>query len=55
MEFKVSALDESGLVEKVLNEFQSDFEKGTPVTEEYILSYEEIYKKQLILNKKKQP
>lgn len=49
---KVSALDESGLVEKVLNEFKSDFEKGTHVTEEYILSYEEIYKSQLILNKR---
>jgi len=49
---KVSALDESGLVEKVLNEFKSDFEKGTQVTEEYILSYEEIYKSQLILNKR---
>ena len=49
---KVSALDESGLVEKVLNEFQSDFEKGTPVTEEYILSYEEIYKKQFLINKR---
>ena len=49
---KVSALDESGLVEKVLNEFKSDFEKGIPVTEEYILSYEEIYKSQLILNKR---
>ena len=49
---KVSALDKSGLVEKVLNEFKSDFEKGTPVTKEYILSYEEIYKSQLILNKR---
>jgi len=49
---KVSALDESGLVEKVLNEFQSDFEKATPVTEEYILSYEEIYQKQFLLNNK---
>lgn len=49
---KVSALDESGLVEKVLNEFQRDFENGTPVTEEYILSYEEIYNSQLILNKR---
>ena len=49
---KVSALDESGLVEKVINEFQADFEKGTPVTEEYILSYEEIYQKQFLLNKK---
>ena len=49
---KVSALDESGLIEKVLNEFRRDFEKGTPVTEEYILSYEEIYKNQFILNKR---
>ncbi|WP_432222137.1 DUF3427 domain-containing protein [Flavobacterium sp. TMP13] len=48
---KVSALVESGLVEKVLNEFRSDFEKATSVTPEYILSYEEIYKKQFLLNK----
>jgi superfamily II DNA or RNA helicase/HKD family nuclease len=48
---KVSALDESGLVEKVLNEFKADFEKATPVTKEYILSYEEIYLKQFLLNK----
>ena len=47
---KVSALDESALVEKVLNEFRCDFEKGTSVTEEFILSYQEIYKKQFILN-----
>jgi superfamily II DNA or RNA helicase len=39
---KVSALDESGIVERVLREFRADFEKGTPVTSEYILSYEEI-------------
>lgn len=45
---KVSALDESGLVEKVLNEFQANFKKGTKVTKEYILSYEEIYQKQLL-------
>ena len=45
---KVSALGESGIVEKVLGEFQSDFEKGTPVTSEYILSYEEIYQNQLL-------
>ena len=48
---KVSALDESGLVEKVINEFKADFEKATPVTEEYILLYEEIYQKQFLLNK----
>ena len=49
---KISALDESGIVEKVLNEFQSDFKKGIPVTSKFILSYEEIYQKQFILNKK---
>ncbi len=48
---KVSALDESGIVEKVLREFQNDFEKGTPVTADYISDYEEVYKNQLILNK----
>jgi HKD family nuclease len=45
---KVSALDDSGIVEKVLREFHSDFEKGTPVTSEYILAYEEIYQNQLL-------
>ncbi|AWG22352.1 restriction endonuclease subunit R [Flavobacterium faecale] len=49
---KVSALNDSGLVEKVVNEFKSDFEKATPVTKEYILRYEEIYKKQFLLNLK---
>lgn len=51
---KVSALDQSGLVEKVMREFDSDFEKGTPVTAEYILSYEAIYQKQLLSNQKYQ-
>ena len=37
---KVSALDESGIVENVINEFK-----------EYISRYEEIYKKQFLLNK----
>lgn len=49
---KVSALDESSIVEKVLHEFQSDFEKGTPVTSEYILSYEETYQNQLLQTRK---
>jgi superfamily II DNA or RNA helicase len=49
---KVSALDESGIVEKVINEFQSDFQKATQVTKEFILYYEEIYQKQFLLNKK---
>lgn len=49
---KVSALDDSGIVEKLLNEFHSDFEKATLVNEEFILSYKEIYQKQFLLNKK---
>lgn len=49
---KVSALDESGIVEKVINEFQSDFKKATKVTNEFIFYYEEIYKNQFLLNKK---
>ncbi|WP_198034422.1 DUF3427 domain-containing protein [Dyadobacter tibetensis] len=47
---KVSALDESGLVEKVLHEFQLDFENGIPVNSEFIASYEDIFQKQSILN-----
>lgn len=49
---KISALDESGIVEKVINEFQSDFKKATKVTYEFIFYYEEIYKNQFLLNKK---
>jgi superfamily II DNA or RNA helicase len=49
---KVSALDESGIVEKVINEFQSEFQKATQVNKEFILYYEEIYQNQFLLNKK---
>jgi superfamily II DNA or RNA helicase/HKD family nuclease/SOS-response transcriptional repressor LexA len=48
---KVSALDESGIVDNVINEFKSDFQKATKVTTEFILGYEEIYQKQFLLNK----
>jgi len=48
---KVSALSRSSIVEKVLREFNSDFEIGIPVTEEFISEYEEVYKKQF-LNRK---
>jgi HKD family nuclease len=41
---KVSALDDSGLVENVLGEFHTDFAKATPVTTDYIFRYEEVYK-----------
>lgn len=49
---KVSALDESGIVEKVLQEFCADFEKGTPVSSEFLLAYEEIYQNQLLQTQK---
>lgn len=48
---KVSALDESGIVENVINEFKSDFQKATKVTTEFILEYDEIYEKEFLLNK----
>jgi superfamily II DNA or RNA helicase/HKD family nuclease/SOS-response transcriptional repressor LexA len=51
---KVSALEESGIVEKVLREFKSDFKKGTPVTADYLLTYEEIYQQQSLINRKNQ-
>lgn len=51
---KVSALDQSGLVDKILNEFQVDFQKGTPVTEDYLREYEVIYHKQLLINPRNQ-
>jgi superfamily II DNA or RNA helicase/HKD family nuclease len=46
---KVSALEESSLAEKTLNEFNSDFNLATIVTNEYILSYEKIYLSQFLL------
>lgn len=46
---KVSALHDSGIIEKVLKEFQSDFELGTIVTKEFISYYDEIYSQQRIL------
>lgn len=49
---KLSALDDSGIVERVLSEFHFDFKNGTPVTTEYILSYSEIYRNQFLLTQK---
>lgn len=48
---KVSALDNSGLVYNVLEEFNKDFAKATVVTIEFINQYNDIYKKQKVLNK----
>jgi superfamily II DNA or RNA helicase/HKD family nuclease len=47
---KVSALNDSGIVEKVLQEFQSDFNLGTEVTEVFIVNYDKIYSQQRILS-----
>lgn len=46
---KVSALNESGIVEKVIHEFESDFEKGIPVTIDFIRKYENVYSKQRLV------
>ena len=49
---KVSARNSSSIVNKVLTEFQDDFEIGEIVNETYIEIYEEIYKKQFLVYKK---
>jgi HKD family nuclease len=49
---KVSARNSSSIVDKVINEFQSDFEVGEIVNEAYINKYEEVYKKQFLVYKK---
>ena len=49
---KISALDESGIVDKVINEFHLDFEKGVTVTEDYIQSYKDVYENQLLSNER---
>jgi superfamily II DNA or RNA helicase/SOS-response transcriptional repressor LexA len=50
---KISALDNSSLVEKVLKEFRSDFENATRVDDKFILTYEDIYKSQLLFDNRK--
>ena len=49
---KVSALHTSGIVEKVLGEFDADFLNSIAVTESFIATYDEIYKKQFLHYKK---
>ena len=39
----VTTSDNSNLIEEVLKEADSEFEKGYPITEEYILKYQKIY------------
>ncbi|ABM04395.1 type III restriction enzyme, res subunit [Psychromonas ingrahamii 37] len=48
---KVSALHSSSIVEKIMGEFDVDFDRGTPVTASFIDAYENIYNKQKILFK----
>ncbi|MEL0630594.1 DUF3427 domain-containing protein [Psychromonas aquatilis] len=48
---KVSALHSSSIVEKIIGEFDSDFQNGTPVTLSYIDDYEVIYNQQKLLSK----
>jgi len=48
---KVSALHSSSIVEKIVGEFDSDFQRGTPVTKSFIDAYENIYNKQKLLSK----
>ena len=45
---KISALNESSIVDIVLGEFQGDFEKAIPVTPKFIFEYEDIYRKQTL-------
>ncbi|WP_343330398.1 DUF3427 domain-containing protein [Polaribacter staleyi] len=49
---KVSARNSSSIVDKVINEFQNDFEIGEIVNQTYIEKYEEIYRKQFLVGKK---
>lgn len=50
---KVSALDNSAIVNKVLGEFHSDFKKAIPVTPKFIIEYEGIYRKQSLFRSNK--
>ena len=43
---KISGLKPSSIVEKVLNEFEIDFDNAVPVTDEFIASYQSIYERE---------
>lgn len=49
---KVSALYDSEIVDKVIGEFEDDFNKGTVVTTDFINEYEDTYNKQRLFNSK---
>ncbi|MDN6292764.1 MAG: DEAD/DEAH box helicase family protein, partial [Tetragenococcus halophilus] len=48
---KVSGLHSSDIVEKVLNEFQTDFDRAIPVTDEFITSYQAVYDNERLYRK----
>jgi superfamily II DNA or RNA helicase/HKD family nuclease/SOS-response transcriptional repressor LexA len=48
---KLSALDNSGLIEKVLKEFETDFANATVVTLKFIQDYNTLYQQQFLLSK----
>ena len=52
---KVTALDSSGLVNEVLQQFRVDFNSAIDVTANYIAEYETLYSKLLVYNKGELP
>jgi superfamily II DNA or RNA helicase/phage repressor protein C with HTH and peptisase S24 domain len=49
---KLSALDDSGLVENILKEFEADFANATVVTPKFIEDYNTLYQEQFVLSKR---
>jgi len=49
---KVSALYESGLVDNILREFETDFASAAPVTPAFIRDYNTLYQDQFLLSKR---
>jgi len=49
---KVSGLQSSSIVKKVLHEFQIDFEKAIPVTNEFIVEYQVVYDNQKLFRER---
>ena len=45
---QVSAIEDSKIIHKVQQEFESDFNSATPVTSEFIYKYEKIYERKRI-------
>ncbi len=45
---QVSAIEDSKIIHKVQQEFESDFNSATPVTSEFIYEYEKIYERKRI-------